>query len=59
MKGGPASHGATKWHRRIGSVGAGRVSVGFSRDIMGHGGDRRGMTESGHMEGYPLPIVRR
>ena len=27
MKGGPASHGATKWHRRIGSVGAGRVST--------------------------------
>ena len=37
MKGGPASHGTTKWHRRIGSVGAGRVSLClFVRVILLH-----------------------
>lgn len=30
LKGGPRSHGATKFHRKRGSIGSGRVSAYFS-----------------------------
>jgi len=40
MKGGPASHGATKWHRRVGNIGGGRGKgkVFKGRKMPGHMG---------------------
>lgn len=40
FKGGPASHGTTKWHRRPGSIGAGREKSGIwkGKKMPGHMG---------------------
>ena len=43
MKGGPASHGATKFHRRVGSIGSGRdkARVWPGKKMPGHMGSER------------------